>query len=173
MLVIFAKLDLTAKDAAWIEEVRRLRDPQAGLVPAHFTLVFPHQGLETADVLDHARAAAASTAPIAFHLSSAVAVRDPLAPRSLVFLTPDVGAAAIVALHDRLYEGPLARFLRHDLPYAPHVTVAAMEAHGDAETLATALGPIDIRGRIAALTLVSLEDGVLNNQRHLPLGGAA
>jgi len=170
MLVIFAKLDLAAKDAAWIEAVRRRHDPQAGLVAAHFTLVFPFEGLEAAEVLPHARLVAASTVPIGFRLASALAVRDQLAPRSHVFLTPDAGAADIVALHDRLYEGPLARFLRHDLPYTPHVTVAAMAAHGDTETLARELAPIDLRGRMAALTLASLGDGVLSQVWELPLG---
>ena len=173
MQVVFATLELAARDAACIEALRRRRDPQAALVAAHFTLVFPFQGVPATAVLAHVSQVAAGAAPIAFRLASSMAVRDLLAPRSHVFLTPDLGAEEIVALHDRLYAGLLAPFLRRDIAYAPHVTVAAMEAHGDAKALAEALGPIDIRGRIAALTLASLTDSALVDAQRLPLSKGA
>jgi 2'-5' RNA ligase len=170
MQVIFALPDLAPKDTAWIEAVRRRHDPQAALIAAHFTLVFPFDGADEAEVLTHARTVCARASPIAFRLVSAMAVRDSLTPRSHVFLTPDVGTHEISALHDALYQGPLAPFLRGDLPYAPHVTVAAFEGQADAEALARSLGPIDIQGRLTALTLARLGDEVLEDPQHLPLG---
>ena len=170
MLVIFAPLDLDPKDTAWIEAVRRRHDPQAGLMAAHITLVFPFDGVAENAVSAHARAVCAGAAPIWFRLASAVAVRDLTAPRSHVFLMPDEGAAEIVALHDRLYAGPLAPHLRIDLPYAPHVTVAAFGDHTAAERLARELGPIDISGLISEMVLASLGDGGLSSEQGLRLG---
>jgi len=170
MLVIFARLEMASKDAAWIEEIRRRHDPQADLVPAHFTLVFPCEASERTGVMAHAVAVASTAPAIDFRLASAVVVRDAFAPRSHVFLVPDRGAAAIMALHDRLYDGPLEPFLRRDIPYAPHVTVAATDSEGDADAIAQSLGSVDVRGRIEAITLASFVDGRLFDLQSRRLG---
>ena len=172
MLVIFALLELASEDAAWIEEIRRRHDPQADLVPAHFTLVFPCEAPEGTEVMAQAAAVASTTAAIDFRLVSAVVVRDALAPRSQVFLVPDRGAEAITALHDQLYDGPLEPFLRRDIPYAPHVTVAAADSQADAEAIAQTLGPVYVHGRVGAITLASLVEGRLFDLQSWRLGGA-
>ena len=170
MLVIFALLEMADKEAAWIEEIRRRHDPQADLVPAHVTLVFPCEVSDTTCVANHAAATASTVAAIDFRLVSAVVVRDSFAPRSQVFLVPDLGAEPITVLHDRLNDGPLSPFLRSDIPYAPHVTVAATDLQSDADAVAQSLGSIDMRGRLEAITLANLVDGRLSDLRSWRLG---
>jgi 2'-5' RNA ligase len=111
-------------DRLWIESVRARHDPQATRIPAHFTLVFP-AALALDTIVDHAATVARQTAAVAFVLREAIAVPDPFTGGGHVFLVPDEGRAALSALHDRLYEGPLRAFLREDLPFVPHVTIGA------------------------------------------------
>ncbi len=44
-----------------------------------------------------------------------------------MFLEVEGGKEQIEELHDMLYKGPLAQFLREDIPYIPHVTVGRKE----------------------------------------------
>ena len=161
-LVVYAELEVSAEHRAWIEAVRRKHDPQVDLAPAHVILVFPFDGVDADVVADHVRAVARQTPALPFMLDRAAAVRDGFAPRSHVFLLAGQGDAALRVLHDQLYAGPLAPLLRADIPFHPHVTVAAFADHGDAERLAASLGPVTLAGEIEALTLGGLADGVLS-----------
>ena len=42
---------------------------------------------------------------------------------AFVFLVPDEGHARISLLHDRLYRGRLAPYLRLDVPFTPHINI--------------------------------------------------
>lgn len=83
-----------------------------------------------------------------------------------LYLLPDQGRAVIVQLHDRLYQGPLAPYLRADLPYLPHITMGMAPDEEQAHALCAGLngGLREIRGRIAALTV-----GALRAQQFEPL----
>jgi hypothetical protein len=78
-----------------------------------------------------------------------------------VFLVADEGNSTILALHDRLYAGPLAGELRLDLPYVPHITVGRFSSAAAAKACADRLnaGPVTIRGRIEAIAVVRAEGG--------------
>jgi 2'-5' RNA ligase len=148
-------------DRRWIESVRTQHDPQAGLIAAHFTLVFPAWvALDT--IVDHAAAVARRTPPVAFVLREAVAVPDPFGTGGHVFLVPDEGRAAIAALHDRLYEGPLRAFLRDDAPFRPHLTVAAAPDPDRCEEIRREIAPA-LRatfGTIDGLDVLEIGDGI-------------
>ena len=169
MLAIISRLDLAASDRRWLEEIRRRHDPQHALVAAHFTLVFPFEGLHPDEVLEHAGAVARTTSRINFRLAAAKAVRDALAPRSLVFLMPELGADEIRALHDRLYASVLAARLRADIPYEPHVTVGAFSVHAEAERAASDIGPFSIGGWLSAMDLVEFNGRRVTYLRRLRL----
>ncbi|MDQ0462542.1 2'-5' RNA ligase [Caulobacter ginsengisoli] len=168
-LAIISYPELDPADHTWIEAARALHDPQARMVAAHITLVFPFEGLDEASAAGHAQTIAAATQPVGFRLTAAHAVRDRFSPRSHVFLTPDAGDAQIRRLHVALYSGPLAAYLRADIPYAPHITVAAAESFEAAEAIAAGLGPIAIAGRLAALELVGFDGRTVTPLRRFPL----
>ena len=112
------------------------------------------------DVINEVASAACSIGSFAFVVRSARAVREVSRPGGHVFLVPEEGAAEIVALHDRLYSGAFHSSLRSDIPYLPHITVAAGSEWHRCEALANDLNR-DVRvvgGRVEAIEL--LDDGV-------------
>ena len=49
-----------------------------------------------------------------------------------------VGADAMIEMHDRLYRGPLAEFLRPEFDYTPHITLAKTTQPNQFESLTSA-----------------------------------
>ncbi len=170
-LAIVSYPELAPVDSAWIEAGRRRRDPQAGIVGAHFTLVFPVEGLDAAAVANHAQAVAGATPPIVFQLTTAHAFRDRFSTASHVFLTPAAGQAEIRRLHATLYDGILTAHLRSDISYVPHITVAAAETFEEAKEIAVGLGEIAIEGRLTSLDLVGFDGRTVTPLRRFPLAG--
>lgn len=105
---------------AEVEAFRRRHDPMAALVPAHLTLVFPFAtALTRLQVETHVKRVASRwpCVPVTFR-----AVR--LYANEFVFLMASRGAQSVSALHDALYTRSLLPYLRRDLAYEPHVTIA-------------------------------------------------
>lgn len=169
-LAIISELDLATADAARIEGLRRRHDPQQPVVAAHFTLVFPFEGLDRTVVEAHAARIADQTAPIAFHLRRSAAVQDPLGPLSRLFLLPEAGRGQLVALHDALYAGPLSAHLRSDIAYTPHITVGAFPTQDLARAAKAEVGVLDIVGKVSAFDLVAFDGRTVNRLRRFALG---
>jgi 2'-5' RNA ligase len=92
----------------------------AALIPAHLTLVFPFAtALTRLQVATHVKRVAARwpQVPVSFR-----AVR--LYANEFVFLMAARGADSVHALHDAMYTRSLLPYLRRDLPYEPHITLA-------------------------------------------------
>ena len=152
-----------------VEAFRRRHDPMAGLVPAHLTLVFPFAtALTRLQVETHVKRVASRwpPVPVAFR-----AVR--MHANEFVFLMASRGADALTELHDRLYTRSLLPYLRRDLPYEPHITLArnadfrALEAARDEarETFGGELSDV-----LRALTLLSVKhDGRIERLGELAL----
>jgi 2'-5' RNA ligase len=156
-LAIIAYPVLEEADLASIQSIRATHDPQFPMLDPHFTLVFP---IETplADIASAVGLAAAAVAPFPFTLGSVRAVRDVFGPGGHVFLVPDHGAPEVIALHTRLYSGALRWAHRADIPYVPHITVAAHANFSRCEALAQQLARHhkDLSGRVEALTVVEV-----------------
>jgi 2'-5' RNA ligase len=159
-LAVVAYPNLQSADRNWIESVRMQHDPQATRLRVHFTLVFPFDG-QPAAVIEEIAAVARTTSQIAFEISSARVVSDVLTSQIHVFLVPSQGAAEILTLHERLYSNSLRAHERHDIPYIPHLTVAAHSTVQSAECAAQKLrlgGPNRrvVRGMVPGIELVDL-----------------
>ena len=103
-----------------IEAFRAMHDPMARHVPAHLTLVFPFATvLTTLQLETHVRRVASRWPPIPVTFR---AVR--IHANEFVFLMAAQGAAAVTALHDKLYTRSLRLHLRPEFPYEPHITLA-------------------------------------------------
>ncbi len=153
---VMAEPDLPEDQRRWIDAIRAENDPRHSIVPAHVTLVFPALFDNAARFADHIEGIARRHAPIMFHLRTALAVKDPLGPFTHVYLVPEEGFSAIVRLHDAFYTGPLADFLRLDVPYIPHVTVAAFADPAGAKGLVDRLNgeSLDITGRLDGVSVL-------------------
>jgi 2'-5' RNA ligase len=148
---------LEERDRLWIESIRARHDPQALLISAHFTLVFPVE-LEVEMVAAHASSRLRDACSIPFVLRRAEAVPDTIGGGCHVFLVPQEGREALTALHDRLYEGVLRPHLREDVPFPPHVTVAGSRDVGECERLAEMLNRqgVDVKGTVSSIELIEV-----------------
>ena len=156
MLAIVSYPHLEDADRDWIESVRAKHDPQAPRIGVHFTLVFPAEVLPIV-VAAEVSAVARSAKPIPFTIRCAKAVRDVVGGGGHVFLVPDEGRDEIAQLHDQLYEGALRPHLRADIPFTPHLTVAAGSDPAWCEGLAEELG-LDHRTVCGILRSIELVD---------------
>ena len=125
-LYVAAFPNLGFKDQ-WIHEKRSKYDPVAKFIPPHLTLVFPSTAFNIDELRQETSKLVRGFEPFRVVLRSAIVMPEVGNSRSHahVFLVPDEGFSQIVRLHDRLYSGILANELRLDIPYIPHLTVAA------------------------------------------------
>lgn len=146
-----------ADEDAWqdVVSVRERFDPLALLVPPHLTLVFPFEDtLSDAALEVHVRGVLRG-----FH-RFAVTFRDITAHENeYLFLNVKRGNDTLVALHDALYTGPLARHLLRAHTYVPHVTVGRLPAHQLAAALdATSAITRTHEAIIDTITVRAIED---------------
>jgi 2'-5' RNA ligase len=115
-----------------VEAVRRAFDPQATLLPAHITIVFPFVAPRSGAVLrDH-------IASCIVRVSCFDVMLAPPSPADdgYLFLRVSSGRDRIIDLHHRFYSGPLESELSTSRPYEPHITVGRLHSP---EALASAL----------------------------------
>ena len=169
---VIAEPDLSGTDHGRIEAIRRESDPQHGIVPPHITLVFPLPSDTPARLAEHVGGVACRHASFGVRLRTALPVKDPLGPFTHVYLVPEEGFSAIVRLHDALYSGPLSSALRLDVPYIPHLTVAAFADAARAKDLADRLNgaALDVAGRITGVSVLRLAPGRAESMSRFRLG---
>jgi 2'-5' RNA ligase len=108
--------------AAEIERLRQAYDPLAEVIPAHITLAFPFESeLEAGELEAHMRAAARGIGRFVVELREITGQEG-----EYLFLNVKRGNDAIIALHDRLYTGPLAEHLSPAHTFVPHLTVGRL-----------------------------------------------
>jgi 2'-5' RNA ligase len=108
-----------------VERMRRRYDPQARLIAAHVTIVFPFDDpIPDADLRAHIVEATSGLAPFTVRFGGVTTADD------YIFLTPTTGVDRLMALHNRLYTGPLVRHRSRTLPYQPHVTLGRVPEPG-------------------------------------------
>jgi len=123
-IVIFPELPASAIDA--IGAVRRDYDPLAELIGPHLTLVFPFASCIAADVLEaHMSAVARGVGAFDVELAEVTGSDD-----EYLFLNVKRGNDLLIALHDRLYGGPLGSHLDPRFTFTPHLTVGRIAAAG-------------------------------------------
>ena len=117
-----------------IDRFRGTHDPLAQALAPHVTLVFPFNSRLTLDQLAaHAQKVLRMWPcfPVVMHGFWS-------AQNEFVGVAAQVGADAIVEMHDRLYRGPLAEFLRLEFDYEPHITLAKTMQPNQFESLSSA-----------------------------------
>jgi 2'-5' RNA ligase len=112
--------EFSAQTTPLIANIRNACDPLADLLPPHVWLVFPFAAhLNATQLTAHIRRRTARWPQVPVVFSGIRNLKD-----EFVLLNARTGASSITALHDKLYGGILAQFLRDDIEYAPHVTLA-------------------------------------------------
>jgi 2'-5' RNA ligase len=166
MLAVVAFLALTEEDGRGIEAIRREHDPNATRIAAHFTLVFPTGEIRRRKLTALVDAAAGATAPLAVSLKRILVHQE--GADAYVYLVPEQGYDALVALHARLNPGAGGS------TFTPHVTIARLGDRKSARGLATALAAqhVAANGRIEALAIVEVPAaGPVRTLHEAPLRG--
>ncbi len=161
---------LSAADLTWIQTTRERHDPQFTLVDPHFTLVFAVD-LDGVRLQTHVQTCIQPFAAFRFVLRCAIVVKDSFSPNYQVFLLPDEGLSALVKLHDRLHTAVLEPSLRLDIPYIPHITIAASPDAQKMKQLANELNQQSfcIGGKIEEIAVVQFHDEQLCSTAVFPL----
>ncbi len=117
-----------------IDRFRGTHDPLAQALPPHVTLVFPfHSRLTLDQVAAHAQKVlrAWPSFPVVMHGFWS-------AQNEFIGVGSQVGTDAMIEIHDRLYRGPLAEFLRPEFDFLPHITLAKTVQPNQYESLSSA-----------------------------------
>ena len=155
--VAFPSID--ESDARFIAEIRARHDRQVTVLGPHFTLLYGCDRVDEAAYVDHVRAIAAQT--MAFRFACLETEPDEDEGRGVVYLVPELGRMDLVTLHDQLYTGPMAPYLRKDKRFVAHITIGHAANHDDAAALCDELNVegVDIAGSIDALVVGCVEAG--------------
>jgi len=161
--LVIAYPELQQSDFDWVQDYRRENDKQFDIVNPHFTVVFAVHDLDKDNFVREARRIADGVEAFNFDLNVATVNQDNSGRYYHEFLVPDAGYSNIVKLHDKLYSGLLAPFLRLDVDFIPHISI------GDSETAQVSKQRVDelnsqgisIHGRISSLDVIEYIDGAI------------
>ena len=93
-------------------------DPLWRLIEPHITLVFPFDSaISDEELIEHVETKVVSTSSFRASLCP-----QPTIDSGYIYFSILLGDSQITALHDRLYEGLMAKYLQAR-PYVPHLTV--------------------------------------------------
>jgi len=168
---VVAYPELQESDFDWIQSYRSQHDRQFSLVKPHFTLVFSIQELDKESFLAEVKQKVADVKAFDFELNVATINQDNSGKYYHEFLVPDVGYSNIVKLHDKLYSGLLAPYLRFDVDFIPHISI------GDSEDAQTSKQRVDdlnsqdvsIHGRIGSLDVLAFTNGAVSTIEKIQL----
>jgi len=121
-IVWFPKFE-AAESLLRLQRYRLEHDPLGAKIAPHLAVVFPfHANLTVAQLVSHIKRSTAGwpVLPETFRGIESVASSRGL----FTLLMCDLRNEAVTELHDRLYRGVLAGFLRDDIEYRPHITLA-------------------------------------------------
>ena len=150
---------LSETDTRFIAGIRATHDRQVIILGPHFTLLFACGQVDEATYIDHVRAVAAQT--MGFRFACLETAPDEDEGRGVFYLVPELGRMDVVTLHDRLYTGPMAPYLRKDKRFVAHITIGHAASHDAAAELCDELNVdgVDVAGSVDALVVGCLENG--------------
>lgn len=151
---------LSEADFDWIQSIRQEHDRlYFDVIDPHFPLVFPTDGVPEQTLLEHVGRHADEALAFDIVLRCAILGDPDFQDHAHAFLVPDEGFSNVVRLHDRLYTGPIAEFLRLDLPFIPHVGVASAPRPEDCKAIVDELNAerFELQGRVDTLDVVAYD----------------
>lgn len=151
---------LSDEDYEWIQSVRANQDRlYYDVIDPHLSLVFPIEEIEASTLIDHVRECARSQSPFEVVFRCAILGDPDFDGHAHAFLVPDEGFSDVVRLHDRLYTGVLAEFLRLDIPFLPHLGIANTPTPADCKVIVDTLNEkrFEIRGHVGQLDVIEYD----------------
>lgn len=149
---------------------KRVRDPQAEMIPPHVTLLPPTR-IGTPDLTEveqHLAAIAERHRPFEMRL---LGTGTFLPVSEVVFVQVSVGLSQCELLEREIRSGPL--MIDTQFPYHPHVTVAHGVAESQLDAVYDGLDAYRARFMVTGFTMFEQgRDGVWHRRREFTLGGA-
>ncbi len=138
-------------------------------MPAHLTLVFPFHSRLTLDQLTaHVQKVVRAWPAFPVVMNGMWSAQN-----EFVGIASQVGRDALVEMHDRLYRGPLAEFLRPEFDYEPHITLGRAVQPNQFDALIRNITPVardTYRDLFRAVSLITLEnESEWSRDRDVPL----
>jgi 2'-5' RNA ligase superfamily len=142
---------------AWIQDLRKQYDEiNFKVISPHFTLVFPVSNIKEEAFVQHVRQSMKSIQSFEFVIRCATIFNDAFRRYTHLFLVPDEGYSHIIKLHDQLYTGVLAKELRLDIAFIPHIGIANFHDASSCKQLADNINKqqFEIHGRVEKLDII-------------------
>jgi 2'-5' RNA ligase len=144
-------------NATPIDRFRSQYDPLGNVMPPHVTLVFPFHSRLTLDQLTaHVQKVVRAWPAFPVVMNGVWTAQN-----EFVGVGAQVGKDALTEMHDRLYRGPLAEFLRPEFEYEPHITLARAIQPNQFDALirnVTVVTRESYRDLLRSLTIITLEN---------------
>lgn len=122
LVVAYPKLNQA--DFDWIQSYRKHNDPRYySLIKPHFTIIFAIHDINKTNFVNEVQSMLGGVKPFDFTLNVATINQNDDRAYYHEFLVPDKGYSNIVKLHDKLYSGLFAPYLRFDLDFIPHIGI--------------------------------------------------
>jgi 2'-5' RNA ligase len=171
MIYVLACPEFEPSVAGNIARFRHMHEPErAKLVEPHVTLVFGLRDVRPLEFVAFCEKVALGVPEIAVDFAATEIVHDPFEKTYKFFLMNSTGRDELIALHERLYDGPHRSELLPAIPFRPHMTVATHSDRAIIERLdARAIGAFPISGKVRALEIVELVKKTLIRLRTIPL----
>ncbi|TAG82787.1 MAG: 2'-5' RNA ligase family protein [Burkholderiales bacterium] len=156
-------------NVAGIDRFRSLYDPLGNVMPPHLTLVFPFHSRLTLDQLTaHIQKVVRAWPAFPVVMNGVWSAQN-----EFVGIGAQVGKDALAEMHDRLYRGPLAEFLRPEFDYEPHITLARAVQPNQFDALVRNVTPVvreSYRDLLRSVSLITLESETQwSRDRDIPL----
>lgn len=163
---------VTKQDFAWIQKYRKRNDSRYfSLVNPHFTFVFAVHDLEERTFVDEVEKLVKGEKKVEFEIKVATINQDDSKQYYHEFLVPDKGYSDITKLHDKLYSGAFAPYLRFDIDFIPHIGIGNSENPLTSKQRVDQLNAVGIyiKGSIDSLDIIEYKDGSLKTVKKLIL----
>lgn len=172
-LYVVAYPQLNEADYARIQAWRRQHDRLYNMIDPHFTLVFMVDDHSREDFVAEIKQQLQGAKAFSFALQCCTINKDSFSENYFAFLVPDEGYSKLVRLHDKLYSGRLAHHHRLDIDYIPHIEIANSTDKLEIKRMVDEWNAQDfsIKGRVAAIDIISFERGVLELLERVELPG--
>ena len=112
-----------------------------------------------------------SVSKIRISLECAIVNKDVFSEYFQVFLVPDEGFSAMMKLHDKLYCDKLFHYLRLDLPFIPHITIANSTDRLICKKIADKWneGNLKMEGTVSSVDIVNIQNQQLTTIEKIKL----
>lgn len=153
---------LQQSDLDFIQNYRQHNDPRYfSVVEPHFTLVFAIGDIGKDNFVNEVKSKVADVQSFDFEIKVATINQNDSGEYFHEFLVPDAGYSNIVKLHDKLYSGLFAPYLRFDIDFIPHISIGNSDEALVSKQRIDVLNAkdISIMGRVDSVDVIEYVDG--------------